>query len=92
MTEAGFYEDAGLHTDSSPVLPQRLVRILQETMPADTVYALDAGEQPDVDGAPVPVAAGAHVLLPGRHGGHGLGAAGVGGAPDRLSRATRWCP
>ena len=42
-TDAGFYEDAGLHTDSSPVLPQRLVRILQETMPADTVYALDAG-------------------------------------------------
>ena len=41
--EAGFYEDAGLHTDSSPVLPQRLVRVLQETMPADTVYALDAG-------------------------------------------------
>ena len=41
--DAGFYEDAGLHTDSSPALPQRVVRILQETMPADTVYALDAG-------------------------------------------------
>ena len=42
--DAGFYEDAGLHADSSPVLPQRLVRVLQETMPADTVYALDAGD------------------------------------------------
>ena len=42
-SDQGFYEDAGLHTDSSPVLPQRVVRILQETMPAETVYALDAG-------------------------------------------------
>ena len=41
--EQGFYEDAGLHTDASPALPQRVVRLLQETMPANTVYALDAG-------------------------------------------------
>ena len=40
---AGFYQDAGCDTDSAPALPQRVVRILQETMPADTVYALDAG-------------------------------------------------
>jgi acetolactate synthase-1/2/3 large subunit len=38
-----FYEDAGLHTDSSPALPQRVVKLLQETMPADTIYSLDAG-------------------------------------------------
>ena len=40
---AGFYQDAGCDADSGPALPQRVVRILQETMPADTVYALDAG-------------------------------------------------
>ena len=39
----GFYADAGCDTDSVPALPQRVVRLLQETMPADTVYALDAG-------------------------------------------------
>ena len=40
---AGFYQDAGCDADGAPALPQRVVRILQETMPADTVYALDAG-------------------------------------------------
>ena len=40
---AGFYQDAGCDAESAPALPQRVVRILQETMPADTVYALDAG-------------------------------------------------
>ena len=40
---AGFYQDAGCDADTAPALPQRVVRILQETMPADTVYALDAG-------------------------------------------------
>ena len=40
---AGFYQDTGCDADSAPALPQRVVRILQETMPADTVYALDAG-------------------------------------------------
>ena len=39
----GFYADAGCDTDSAPALPQRVVRLLQECMPADTVYALDAG-------------------------------------------------
>ena len=41
--EQGFYQDAGCDTDSAPALPQRVVRLLQENMPADTVYALDAG-------------------------------------------------
>ena len=41
--EAGFYDDPAMHTDSSPVMPQRLVALLSETMPDDTVYALDAG-------------------------------------------------
>ena len=41
--DLGFYEDAGLHTDSAPALPQRVVKILQDTMPADTIYSLDAG-------------------------------------------------
>ena len=40
---AGFYQDTGCDADSAPALPQRVVRVLQETMPADTVYALDAG-------------------------------------------------
>ena len=41
--DQGFYEEAGLHTDSTPALPQRVVRLLQENMPADTIYSLDAG-------------------------------------------------
>ena len=41
--DLGFYEDAGLHTDSAPAMPQRVVKILQDTMPADTIYSLDAG-------------------------------------------------
>ncbi len=41
--DQGFYEEAGLHTDSAPALPQRVVRLLQENMPADTIYSLDAG-------------------------------------------------
>lgn len=39
----GFYEDPAMHLDSSPVMPQRLVALLRETMPDNTVYALDAG-------------------------------------------------
>ncbi len=41
--DLGFYEDAGLRTDSAPAMPQRVVKILQDTMPADTIYSLDAG-------------------------------------------------
>ena len=41
--DAGYYEDPEMHRDSSPVMPQRLVALLNETMPSDTVYALDAG-------------------------------------------------
>ncbi len=41
--DQGFYEEAGLDTDSAPALPQRVVRLLQENMPADTIYSLDAG-------------------------------------------------
>ncbi len=38
-----FFNDPASRQDSSPVMPQRLVRLLQENMPASTVYALDAG-------------------------------------------------
>ena len=41
--DQGFYEEAGLYTDSAPALPQRVVRLLQENMPTDTIYSLDAG-------------------------------------------------
>lgn len=39
----GFYDEPSMHLDSSPVTPQRLVALLRQTMPQDTVYALDAG-------------------------------------------------
>ncbi len=42
-SEANYYDDPAMHLDSSPVMPQRLVALLRETMPDDTVYALDAG-------------------------------------------------
>ncbi len=39
-----FFEDsAGLHEDTAPVLPQRLVRLLQENVDPNTLIALDAG-------------------------------------------------
>ena len=40
---AGFHDQPEMHEDSSPVKPQRLIAQLQATMPADTIYALDAG-------------------------------------------------
>ena len=40
---SSFYDDPGMHKDSSPVTPQRLVSVLNETSDPSTVYALDAG-------------------------------------------------
>lgn len=42
-TNTGFFDDPAMHQDSSPVTPQRLVALLRQTMPDNTVYALDAG-------------------------------------------------
>ena len=39
----GFYESPEMHQDSSPVLPQRMVAIMQETLDPSTVFSLDAG-------------------------------------------------
>jgi acetolactate synthase-1/2/3 large subunit len=41
--DRGFYRDPALEVDTSPVTPQRLVATLQETLPDDTVFTLDAG-------------------------------------------------
>ncbi|HLF03951.1 MAG TPA: thiamine pyrophosphate-binding protein [Dehalococcoidia bacterium] len=41
--QAGFYDDPAMHRDSSPVMPQRLVALLQQTLDPATVFALDAG-------------------------------------------------
>ena len=42
--ELRFFEDSpGLHSDKSPVLPQRLVRLVQENVDPSTIIALDAG-------------------------------------------------
>ena len=38
-----YYQDPALVMDSSPVLPQRLVRILQDTLDPATLISLDAG-------------------------------------------------
>jgi acetolactate synthase-1/2/3 large subunit len=38
-----FYRDSAMQVDSSPVTPQRLVSVLQETLAPNTVFALDAG-------------------------------------------------
>ena len=39
----GFYHDPELFQDSSPVMPQRLVRLLQETLAPESLIALEAG-------------------------------------------------
>jgi acetolactate synthase-1/2/3 large subunit len=41
--DLAFYEDPAMHIDSSPVMPQRLVALLQQTLASDTIFALDAG-------------------------------------------------
>ena len=38
-----FYVDPAMSIDSSPVTPQRAVSILQDNLPNDTIFALDAG-------------------------------------------------
>ena len=42
-TDLQFYRDPAMEIDTSPVTPQRLVSILQETLPQDTIFSLDAG-------------------------------------------------
>ena len=42
-SDRSFYRDPALGIESSPVTPQRLVATLQETLPTDTVFSLDAG-------------------------------------------------
>jgi acetolactate synthase-1/2/3 large subunit len=41
--DLSYYEDPAMHVDTSPVTPQRLVSLLQETLAPETVFALDAG-------------------------------------------------
>ncbi len=41
--QAHYYDDPAMHRDSSPVMPQRLVALLQQTLDPATVFALDAG-------------------------------------------------
>ncbi|MEE8442250.1 MAG: thiamine pyrophosphate-binding protein, partial [Dehalococcoidia bacterium] len=42
--EMSFFEDSdGLHSEQSPVLPQRLVRLVQENVDPSTIITLDAG-------------------------------------------------
>lgn len=41
--ELDFYDDPEMRRDSSPVMPQRLVALLNEHLPPDTIFALDAG-------------------------------------------------
>ena len=38
-----FYQDPAMGIDTSPVTPQRLVSILHASLPQDTIFALDAG-------------------------------------------------
>ena len=41
--QMAFYDDPEMHRDSSPVTPQRLVALLQQTLDPSTVFSLDAG-------------------------------------------------
>ena len=41
--ESTFFNDPAMHVDSSPVTPQRLVALLNQNLPSDTIFALDAG-------------------------------------------------
>ncbi len=42
--ELGFFDDSpGLYSDQAPVLPQRLVRLIQENVDPSTIITLDAG-------------------------------------------------
>jgi acetolactate synthase-1/2/3 large subunit len=41
--EGGFFEAAEFHSDASPLLPQRIVSEINETVDASTIITLDAG-------------------------------------------------
>ena len=41
--EMAFYDDPEMHKDSSPVTPQRLVSLLNQTSDPSTIFTLDAG-------------------------------------------------
>jgi len=41
--EEGFFEAAELYSDASPLLPQRIVREIEESIDASTIVTLDAG-------------------------------------------------
>ncbi len=41
--ELSFFEDAEVNSDATPILPQRLVRLLEEALDSSAIIALDAG-------------------------------------------------
>ncbi|MBW1803618.1 MAG: thiamine pyrophosphate-binding protein, partial [Deltaproteobacteria bacterium] len=42
--KGNYFEDPRMHAEDSPILPQRLVRILQDTLDPSTIMTLDAGD------------------------------------------------
>jgi acetolactate synthase-1/2/3 large subunit len=40
----GFFDVPEMHSDLSPILPQRLIKMLQDNLPPDTIITLDAGD------------------------------------------------
>ena len=86
---AGFFEDHTLHSDEMPVLPQRLVRVLQDALDTDAVVSLDAGNNRVWMCPLLPDQIAEIVLRTGGTGRHGMGDAGRAGPQTRLARTGR---
>ena len=70
--QASYYNDPELFMDSSPVMPQRLIRLLQETLDPSTIISPGRGQQQGLDVPPLPVSGSQDHLRPRRYGGDGL--------------------
>ncbi|MBN1315094.1 MAG: thiamine pyrophosphate-binding protein [Anaerolineales bacterium] len=74
--------------DSSPIMPQRIIRLLQENLPADSIIVADAGTPTPFASAYFCSAAGRRVIIPRGLGGLGYAMAAVVGAKLAQPDAT----
>ena len=87
--QAFYYNDPELFMDSSPVMPQRLVRLLQETLDPSTIISSGRGQQQGLDVSPLPVSGSQDHIRSRRYGGDGLEPACGPRAQARPPRPTR---
>ena len=73
---------------SRPIKPQRVIRLLGELLPRDSIVVADAGTPTPFTAAYYPSPAGRHVIIPRGYGGLGYAIPGVLGAKLARPEAT----